>query len=46
MNLLTGIIPIIIAVIVFGILVISHEFGHFFIAKKNGILVEEFAFTP
>ena len=43
MNLLTGLIPIIIAVIVFGILVISHEFGHFFIAKKNGILVEEFA---
>lgn len=43
LNFLSGIIPIIIAIIVFGILVISHEFGHFFVAKKNGILVEEFS---
>ena len=27
----------------FGILVIVHEFGHFFFAKRSGILVREFA---
>lgn len=30
-------------IIVFGILVIVHEFGHFYFAKKTGILVREFA---
>lgn len=30
-------------IIVFGILVIVHEFGHFFFAKRAGILVREFA---
>lgn len=30
-------------VLVFGIIVISHEFGHFILAKKNGIRVVEFA---
>nr|MBC9709898.1 site-2 protease family protein [Enterococcus sp.] len=30
-------------IIVFGILVIVHEFGHFFFAKRSGILVREFA---
>lgn len=30
-------------IIVFGILVIIHEFGHFFFAKRSGILVREFA---
>ena len=29
-------------IIVFGILVIVHEFGHFFFAKRSGILVREF----
>lgn len=29
--------------IVFGVLVIVHEFGHFFFAKRAGILVREFA---
>lgn len=29
-------------VLIFGIVVISHEFGHFIIAKKNGIHVVEF----
>lgn len=29
--------------IVFGVLVIVHEFGHFFFAKRSGILVREFA---
>ncbi|MCB5955853.1 RIP metalloprotease RseP [Enterococcus sp. CWB-B31] len=30
-------------ILVFGILVIVHEFGHFFFAKRAGILVREFA---
>lgn len=31
------------AVPVFGLLVIVHEFGHFIVAKRSGIRVEEFA---
>ena len=38
-----SIISIIIALIVFGIVVLVHEFGHFIVAIKSGILVEEFA---
>ena len=34
---------IIIALIVIGVLVIVHEFGHFIVAKMTGIHVEEFA---
>ena len=34
---------IIIAIIVFGVIVIIHEFGHFFVAKLCGIKVEKFA---
>ncbi|QEA32273.1 RIP metalloprotease RseP [Secundilactobacillus malefermentans] len=30
-------------IIVFGILVIVHEFGHFYFAKRSGILVREFS---
>lgn len=30
-------------IVVFGIIVIVHEFGHFYFAKKAGILVREFA---
>ena len=30
-------------IIIFSILVIIHEFGHFYFAKKSGILVREFA---
>lgn len=37
------IITIILFIIIFGIVVISHEFGHFLIGKKNGIRVVEFA---
>lgn len=29
--------------IVFGVLVLVHEFGHFYFAKRSGILVREFA---
>ncbi len=34
---------IIASVIIFGLLVIAHEFGHFTVAKLSGITVEEFA---
>lgn len=30
-------------IFVFGLIVIAHEFGHFYFAKKAGILVREFA---
>lgn len=33
---------IIIAVLIFSVLVIFHELGHFLLAKKNGIYVKEF----
>lgn len=36
-------ITIIAFIIVFGILVLVHEFGHFYVAKKNHILVREFS---
>ncbi|MEK7659713.1 MAG: M50 family metallopeptidase [Patescibacteria group bacterium] len=31
-------------ILVLAVLVLSHEFGHFYIAKKNNIAVEEFGF--
>lgn len=34
---------ILIFILVFGILVIVHEFGHYIIAKKSGVLVREFS---
>ncbi|MDG2981614.1 RIP metalloprotease RseP [Latilactobacillus curvatus] len=30
-------------IIIFGILVVVHEFGHFYMAKRSGILVREFS---
>ena len=30
-------------IFVFGIIVMVHEFGHFYFAKRAGILVREFA---
>ncbi|EOB32946.1 RIP metalloprotease RseP [Streptococcus pneumoniae] len=30
-------------ILIFGIIVVVHEFGHFYFAKKSGILVREFA---
>lgn len=35
---------IIVFIIILGILVLAHEFGHFIAAKKIGVKVEEFAF--
>lgn len=34
---------ILIAILIFAILVIIHEFGHFIVAKWSGVLVQEFA---
>lgn len=34
---------ILVAILIFGLLVMFHEFGHFIVAKKNGITVNEFA---
>jgi regulator of sigma E protease len=31
------------AIVIFGMLVVSHEFGHFIVAKRSGVLVEEFS---
>lgn len=36
-------LKIIIALLIFSVIVIFHELGHFLLAKKNGICVEEFA---
>ncbi|MGI6007581.1 MAG: RIP metalloprotease RseP [Ruminococcus sp.] len=33
----------VIAVIIFSILILFHELGHFLLAKKNGIIVDEFS---
>ncbi len=35
---------IIIFLIILGLLVLSHEFGHFYVAKKSGARVDEFGF--
>lgn len=35
-------VTIILFIVIFGIVVVSHEFGHFLVAKKNGIHVVEF----
>lgn len=35
---------VILFIIVFSILILAHEFGHFIVAKKSGIRVDEFGF--
>lgn len=37
------IVTIVLFILIFGLIVISHEFGHFLLAKLNGIHVVEFA---
>lgn len=36
-------LKIILAIILFSVIVLFHELGHFLLAKKNGVCVEEFA---
>ena len=40
---MTRFISIIIAIVILSILVIIHEYGHFLLARKNGIFVKEFS---
>ena len=35
---------ILVFIVGIAILILAHEFGHFIVAKKNGVLVEEFGF--
>ena len=36
-------LTLIILIVMLGILIFVHEFGHFIVAKKTGVYVEEFA---
>lgn len=38
-----SVISIILAILILGVLVIVHEFGHFIVARKNGVFVKEFS---
>lgn len=38
------IVTILIFILIFGLIVFVHEFGHFLTAKRTGVAVEEFAF--
>ena len=40
---MTRFVSIIIAIVILSILVIIHEYGHFLLARKNGIFVKEFS---
>lgn len=42
-DIKTKIIPIIIAILFFGVIITIHEFGHFIFAKLFGVKVNEFA---
>ncbi len=43
MNMISSVINILIALLVFSAIIFFHELGHFLLAKKNGIYVQEFA---
>ena len=36
-------ISIVLSILILGILVLVHEFGHFILARKNGVFVKEFS---
>ena len=42
-QITSKIIPILIAVLFFGVIILIHEFGHFIFAKLFGVKVNEFA---
>src|SRR5258707_13011869 len=42
--MLSTIITILVFILILSILVLIHEAGHFFVAKKLGVKVEEFGF--
>jgi regulator of sigma E protease len=37
------VVTLIASILIFGLLVVSHEFGHFIVAKRTGVFVEEFS---
>ena len=37
------VLRIIVALLVFGVIVLFHEYGHYIVARKSGIIVDEFA---
>lgn len=43
MEIISLIIKIAIVLLVFTVIVIAHEFGHFIMAKRSGVFVQEFA---
>lgn len=43
MDIINTIINVLIALLVFSAIIFFHELGHFLLAKKNGIYVQEFA---
>ncbi|MCI9414665.1 MAG: site-2 protease family protein [Clostridiales bacterium] len=43
LDILITILKILIAILVFGIIILVHELGHFFVAKLMGVKVNEFA---
>ncbi len=36
-------ISIVLSILILGVLILVHEFGHFILAKKNGVFVKEFS---
>ena len=40
---MTNVISIVLLIVMLGILIFVHEFGHFFLARRNGITVTEFS---
>lgn len=40
---MSNLIVILLVALSFGLLIVGHEFGHFIVAKMNGVKVEEFA---
>jgi len=42
--MISTLITILIFIVILGVLIFAHEFGHFIVAKKSGVRVEEFGF--
>ena len=42
-SVLSWILKMVAALIIFGIIILVHEFGHFIVAKLNKVRVNEFA---
>lgn len=40
---MSTVVTILVALLIFGVLIVSHEFGHFITARKCGVTVEEFS---